>query len=80
MATVGSVTTIIQEVESISNSVLAEIQALDPALELPVALVSSIEGLANTALNAFSAASGTPITVASAQALEPNPMPPAPTS
>ena len=68
MATGSEVLTILQEVESVSNSVLAEVSALDPALDLPVALVSALEGLANTALSAWQKASGTPVTVAAAQA------------
>jgi hypothetical protein len=75
MATVGQVLTILQEVEEANNTILATVEALDPALELPVEVVQAIEALTNTALTAWSAASGTPITVESVQALLPNPTP-----
>jgi hypothetical protein len=75
MATVGQVLTILQEVEEANNTILATVEALDPALELPVEVVQAIEALTNTALTSWSAASGTPITVESVQALLPNPTP-----
>jgi hypothetical protein len=75
MATAGSVLSVVQEIEQVSNEVLAEIEALDPALALPVSAIESLEGLAQAAITAWSTASGTPITVASVQALLPNPTP-----
>ena len=75
MATAGDVLSTIQEIEQVSNEVLAEIQALDPALALPVTAVTALEGLVNAAISAWSAASGQPVTVASLQALLPNAAP-----
>lgn len=75
MATAGEILSVIQEVEAVSNAILAEVSALDPALELPTAIITAIEGLANSAIGAWSSASGTPITVASVQALLPDPTP-----
>lgn len=75
MATAGDVLSTIQEIEQVSNEVLAEIQALDPALALPVTAVTALEGLVNAAISAWSAANGQPVTVASLQALLPNAAP-----
>jgi hypothetical protein len=75
MASIQDVLSILQEVEQASNTILATVEALDPALDLPVGVIQAIEGLATTALSAWSTASGTPITVASVQALLPNPVP-----
>jgi hypothetical protein len=75
MATIQSILSILEEVEQISNSILAEVEALDPALDLPIGVIQAIEALATTALKAWSNASGTPITVSSVQALLPNPVP-----
>ena len=75
MATASEILSIVQEVEQIGNEVLSEVSALDPALELPAAAIEAIEGLATAALQAWTQASGTPITVASVQALLPNPTP-----
>lgn len=75
MASVSEVLSILQEVEAASNTILATVEALDPALDLPVTAIQAIEGLATAALSAYSAASGTPITVESVQALLPNPAP-----
>jgi len=71
MATADQVLTILQEVEAVSNTVMSTITALDPALELPVAAIAELEALANTALKAWSIASGVAaITVAEVQALK----------
>jgi hypothetical protein len=75
MATAGEVLSILQEVEAASNTILATVAAIDPALDLPVGAIQAIEALATTALTAWSTAAGTPITVASVQALLPNPTP-----
>ena len=75
MATASSVLSIVQQAEQVGNEVLAAVQALDPSASLPVETIQAIEGLANVALAAWSAASGTPVTVASVQALLPNPTP-----
>ena len=71
MATADQVLTILQEVEAVSNTVMSTITALDPALELPVAAIAELEALANTALKAWSIASGVAaITVTEVQALK----------
>lgn len=75
MATASSILNIIQEIEQISNTILAEVSAVDPALDLPVATIEAIEQLATKALQAWTASSSTPITVESVQALLPNPAP-----
>ena len=81
MATAGDVLTIVQEIEAISNEILAGISAVDPALGLPTANIASLEDLANKTAAAFIAASGPAITVASVTAEAPNPTPlTAPTS
>lgn len=72
MATASSVLSTIQQIEAIANEILGTVSALDPGAALPVATIEAIEGLANTALSAWSASSGTPITVESVQALLPN--------
>lgn len=75
MATASDVLSVVQEIEQVSNEVLAEIQALDPALALPVTAIEALEGLVQAAINAWSTASGTPVTVEALQALMPNPTP-----
>lgn len=75
MVTVGQVLTVMQEVEASANAILTEVEALDPALALPIGIVQAIEALATTALKAWSTSAGTPITVESVQALMPNPTP-----
>jgi hypothetical protein len=72
MATAGSVLNVVQEIEQVSNEVLAEISALDPALALPVSAIAALEGLANTAISAWASAAGVPVTAASVLALLPN--------
>ena len=73
--TTGQVTSTISEVSGIATSILDTLESVDPALALPVAIIDEISKLATAALAAFSAASGTPITVESVQALLPNPAP-----
>jgi uncharacterized YccA/Bax inhibitor family protein len=75
MATAGAVLNVVQEIEQVANEVLAGIEALDPALALPVTAITALEGLAQAAITAWSQASGVPVTVASVQALLPNPTP-----
>ena len=75
MVTVGQVLSVLKQVQGASNAILAEAEALDPALVLPLGIAQAIEALAVTALTAWTTASGTPITVASVQALLPNPVP-----
>jgi hypothetical protein len=75
MVTVGQVLSVMQEVEAASNAILSEVAVLDPALALPIGIAQAIEVMATKALEAWSASSGTPITVASVQALLPNPVP-----
>ena len=79
MATLTDVATAVQEVQTVSGTILATIAATDPSVagETAVAgeLVTLIGGLVTSALNAYSAASGTPITVESIQALLPDETP-----
>jgi hypothetical protein len=75
MATVSQVLTVLQEVEAASSTILATVEALDPAADLPIAAIQAVEALATSALSAWSTAAGTPITVESVQALLPNPVP-----
>jgi len=75
MATAGDVLNIVQEIEQISNEVLAGISVADPSLTLPTATIAALEDLANKAIAAWSAASGVPVTVDSVKALLPNPAP-----
>lgn len=80
MATASEVTSIITEIEQIASTLLDSLATIDPELGLPAELVTVIGGLATTAINAFQTASGTPITVASVEALLPAPLPPPPTA
>ena len=75
MATANDVLSIVQEIEAISNEVLDVISSVDPDLGLPVAVIAQLEALATKAIAAWSAASTTPITVASVTALLPNATP-----
>ena len=73
--TIQQVTQDIQAVQGIAGEVMSTIEGLDPALAAPIEAVQAIEALVTAALTAWSNASGTPITVASVQALLPNPTP-----
>jgi hypothetical protein len=75
----AGVVTAIQEVQTVSATVLATIEATDPGVAGEAAtagaLVTLLGGLVSSALRAYSAASGTPVTVESVQALLPDPTP-----
>ena len=77
--TASEVSSAITEVQAISDSILKEIESFAPSLEVPAATAGTIvdlfSQLANLAINAWSNASGTPITVESVQALLPNSTP-----
>lgn len=75
MATVADVSNILSEVNSASTAILGTLSAVDPAIDVPAAVAEEILALATTALAAWSASSGTPITVESVTALLPNPTP-----
>lgn len=75
MATASSVSTTVQEIINDAEEVLAAIEAVDPAIDVPVAIGESLANLVTKALAAWSAASGVPVTVASVQALLPDPTP-----
>ena len=75
MASVAQVQSILQEVVAVTNEILTTIEGLDPALALPINVIQAVEGMVSVALTAYTTASGTPITVASVQALLPNPTP-----
>jgi hypothetical protein len=81
MVTVGQVLTVVQQVQAAANIILAEAETLDPGLALPVGIEQAVEAMAVTALTAWTTSAGTPVTVASVQALLANPAPlPLPTS
>ena len=79
MATIQDVQTLVQEVQSIGDAILQELEAAVPSVDGPAVIAGTaldlIATLAQKALSAWSAASGTPITVESVQALLPNPTP-----
>lgn len=62
-------------VQSAINAAGGVVEGLDPALAIPIEAEKAAEALAAIALTAWSNASGIPITVASVQALLPNPDP-----
>jgi hypothetical protein len=68
-ATAASVSSVISEVSGIAEGILTALETVDPALALPAEIIAEIAKLASTAFAALSAAQGTPITVASVQAL-----------
>ena len=77
----------IQQMEnavSLGEEALGVVAELDPAAELPIATVGLIapivEKLVEAAINGWSQASGTPITVESITLLLPNPTPLTPPS
>lgn len=59
-------------VQQAINAAGGIVEGLDPALAIPIEAEKAVEALAAIALTAWSNASGTPITVASVQALLPN--------
>jgi hypothetical protein len=73
--TVQQVTGTIEEVGTIANEILDTFAGLDPAAALPIGIAETIEALAIKALKAWSASSGTPITVDSVLALMPDQTP-----
>lgn len=75
MATAATVSTTVTEIGTIADSILQEISAVDPAVAAPAAIVEMLAGLVTKAIAAYSAASGAPVTVASIEALLPNPEP-----
>lgn len=62
-------------VEAATTTAGSIVEGLDPALDVPIEAVKAAEALAVAAVTAWSNASGTPITVASVQALLPNAAP-----
>jgi chitinase len=83
--TVGQIATDIGAVVDTGNAVLIAIEGADPAIELEAAAAANVlnvlADLVEAALAAYSNAGGTPITLASVQALMPNatPLTPPPT-
>jgi hypothetical protein len=73
--TIQQISTDVTGISGIANSIMNTIEGLDPALAAPLEAVKAVESLASAALTAWSNASGTPITVASVQALLPNAAP-----
>jgi hypothetical protein len=73
--TAAEVAAAIAEIQADSSSVLAIVEAADPAFEAPIGVAELLASLAAKALAAWSKASATPITEASVAALMPNPQP-----
>jgi hypothetical protein len=83
--TTTEVTTAVTETQAVGDTILATLEAVDPAVDIPAATAATIldliAELVSKALTAYSAASGTPITTATIEALLPNATPlTAPTS
>lgn len=78
MATAADVSAVVTEIEAIADSILKELEAV-PAIAgaagIADTVVELLGSLLSKALLAWSAASGTPITVESVQALLPNSTP-----
>lgn len=79
MATAAAVSTDITSATTIANTILATIEAVDPAAELPAAEAGTVidltASLVTAALAAYSNASGTPINATTIAALMPDPTP-----
>lgn len=79
MATAGQVNDDVTAVVASGNAILTAIEGADPGVALEAGLAQTVldtlAGLVQAALTAWSNASGVPITVASVQALLPNPAP-----
>ena len=77
--TAGTVSSVVTEVQAGADTVLGLLEEFDPAAEVPAAaaegIVNEVGSLVTKALSAWSAASGTPITVESVTALLPDPTP-----
>ena len=77
--TAGQLATGAAEVQGLAGTVLTTIEAADPAAQLPAAeagaVVALLAQMVAAAANAWSVASGTPITAASITALLPDSTP-----
>lgn len=75
----GTVVSVLNEIKLGADTILSTLGAVDPELALPAGLAERVAdevlALASKALTAYTAASGTPITVESVQALLANPTP-----
>ena len=75
----ATIETAVKDVQTTGDLILETIKGEDPEVALPASTAEAVLGLVgnlvSTALTAFSAASGTPITVASVLALLPNDTP-----
>lgn len=75
----GTLATDVTAVQGVAGSILATIEAVDPAADVPAEIAGEaltlLAQLATAALNAWSNASGEPITIESVTALLPNPTP-----
>jgi len=78
MATVQQITTDIQAVQAIADTILSGLSGLEPEATVAEGALDIVSQLVTAALTAYSNASGTPITVESVQALMPDqdPLPP----
>lgn len=78
MATAADVSAVVTEIEAVADSILKELEVV-PAVAGPAGIADTVVellgGLLSKALLAWSAASGTPITIESVQALLPNSTP-----
>jgi hypothetical protein len=77
--TTTEVTTAVTETQAVGDTILTTVGTLDPAVAIPVAAAGTILDLlakmVSKALTAYGAASGTPITTATIEALLPNATP-----
>jgi hypothetical protein len=79
MSATATITTAVNEVQTIGDEILAVLEAVDPAVDLPAAAAGSILDLlaqmTTKALAALTAAQGTVISAASIATLAPDPTP-----
>lgn len=75
MATASEISAIIADILQVSGTILPVLESLDPGVAVPAEVAQELANLAAKALAAWSAASATPITVESVQALLPNQTP-----
>lgn len=77
--TAAEVATAVQEGQDVGDAILETIEGLNPAVGVPAEVAQQVidltSQLVQKALNAWSSASGQPITAESVQALLPNPAP-----
>lgn len=62
-STLANVASTVSEIVATGNTILSTIETVDPALAPTAAVIELLDTLATSALNAYSAAQGNPITV-----------------